>query len=94
MLNERVVGIIIGRVMDEYRIDIGGAHPAMMSSIAFEGATQRNKPDLKVYFSTNLISLTPLNCYVPHPLPFPTPFLAHPFFPLRRGGGLTAISYI
>ena len=48
VLEERVVGIIIGRVMDEYRIDIGGAHVAMMSSIAFEGATQRNKPELKV----------------------------------------------
>lgn len=47
VLEERVVGIIIGRVMDEYRIDIGGAHVAMMSSIAFEGATQRNKPELK-----------------------------------------------
>ena len=48
VLEERVIGIIIGRVLDEYRVDIGGAHVAMMSSIAFEGATQRNKPELKV----------------------------------------------
>ena len=50
MLEERVIGIIIGGVLDEYRVDIGGAHVAMMSSIAFEGATQRNKPELKVCF--------------------------------------------
>eukprot|EP00116_Pleurobrachia_bachei_P010010 sb/3470272/ len=47
-LEERVIGIIAGRMADEYRVDIGGAHYAMMSSIAFEGATQRNKPDLKI----------------------------------------------
>ena len=34
--------------MEDYRVDIGAAFPAMLSSIAFEGATNRNKPDLKV----------------------------------------------
>ena len=47
VVDERVIGIVVGRTMDELRIDIGGAHIAMMSGIAFEGATQRNKPDLK-----------------------------------------------
>ena len=50
-----MIGIIVGRAMDEYRVDIGGAHIAMMSTITFEGATQRNKPDLKVWTMVHLI---------------------------------------
>lgn len=31
-----------------YRVDIGSAHPATLDALAFEGATKRNKPNLKV----------------------------------------------
>jgi len=52
VVEERVIGVVLGRIMEEYRVDIGAAVPAMLNSIAFEGATNRNKPDLK---SGNLV---------------------------------------
>ena len=49
-LEDRVVGIVEGRAGpdgaggDLYRINIGGAHSALLSNMQFEGATKRNKP--------------------------------------------------
>ena len=52
---ESVVGIIAGRSGEGWRVDIGAAHFALLDGLAFEGATKRNKPNLKVkvlfYFS-------------------------------------------
>jgi exosome complex RNA-binding protein Rrp4 len=31
-----------------FRVDIGSAHPASLDGLAFEGATKRNRPNLKV----------------------------------------------
>lgn len=51
-LEDRVVGIVEDRIGsdgaggDLYRINIGGPHPALLSSLSFEGATKRNKPHL------------------------------------------------
>ena len=42
-----MVGVIIQKVGEGYRVDIGSAHPASLDSLAFEGATKRNKPNLK-----------------------------------------------
>ena len=36
------------KVGEGFRVDIGSAHPASLDSLAFEGATKRNKPNLKV----------------------------------------------
>ena len=33
---------------EAYRVDIGSAHPAQLDGLAFEGATKRNRPILKV----------------------------------------------
>lgn len=52
-LEDRVVGIVEDRVAsdgaggDVYRVNIGGPHPALLSNLSFEGATKRNKPNLK-----------------------------------------------
>ncbi len=52
-VEDRVVGIVEERVAtdgaggDVYRVNIGGPHPAMLSNLAFEGATKRNKPNLQ-----------------------------------------------
>jgi len=35
-------------VGEGFRVDIGSAHPASLDGLAFEGATKRNKPNLKV----------------------------------------------
>ncbi|KAF9221676.1 hypothetical protein BS17DRAFT_785168 [Gyrodon lividus] len=45
---ESVIGIVTGRSGEGWRVDIGSAHPASLDGLAFEGATKRNKPNLKV----------------------------------------------
>ncbi|KAJ3227628.1 exosome non-catalytic core subunit rrp40 [Clydaea vesicula] len=47
-LNDPVVGFIIGKTSDYYRVDIGGAHPATLPILAFENATKRSHPSLEV----------------------------------------------
>jgi exosome complex RNA-binding protein Rrp4 len=50
---ESVVGVVAGRVGDGFwRVDIGGAHFAMLDALAFEGASKRNRPALKVNIYT------------------------------------------
>ncbi|KAF9533059.1 exosome complex exonuclease RRP40 [Crepidotus variabilis] len=45
---ESVIGVVIQRQGEGFRVDIGGAHSAYLDALAFEGATKRNKPNLKV----------------------------------------------
>ncbi|TDL23304.1 hypothetical protein BD410DRAFT_769226 [Rickenella mellea] len=45
---ESVVGIIAGKAGEGWRVDIGAAHSASLDALAFEGATKRNRPNLKV----------------------------------------------
>ncbi|KAH8825232.1 hypothetical protein DL96DRAFT_172003, partial [Flagelloscypha sp. PMI_526] len=45
---ESVVGVIALRAGEGYRVDIGGAHLATLDGLAFEGATKRNRPNLKI----------------------------------------------
>ena len=44
---DQVVGIIEDRVGEAYRINIYAGNPAIMSTMAFDGASKRNRPDLK-----------------------------------------------
>jgi exosome complex RNA-binding protein Rrp4 len=45
---EPVVGIVSARQGEGWRVDIGGAHQASLDGLAFEGASRRNRPNLKV----------------------------------------------
>jgi exosome complex component RRP40 len=45
---ELVIGVVTQKVGEGYRVDVGSAHPASLDGLAFEGATKRNKPNLKV----------------------------------------------
>ena len=45
-----MIGIITNRGVDGFRVDIGGAHTAALDALAFEGASKRNRPNLKVCF--------------------------------------------
>lgn len=45
---ELVLGTIIARHADGYRVDIGSSQMAQLDALAFEGATKRSKPNLKV----------------------------------------------
>ncbi|KAI6225839.1 Exosome complex component RRP40 [Aphelenchoides besseyi] len=42
-----VLGTVTTQVGDFYRVDIGGPQQAMLSFLNFEGATKRNKPNIK-----------------------------------------------
>ena len=52
-VHDRVVGVIVDRMGgdgvggDLYRVDIGGPHHGTLSSLAFEGATKRHKPQFQ-----------------------------------------------
>ncbi|XP_063701028.1 exosome complex component RRP40 [Culicoides brevitarsis] len=45
---DHVIGIVIAKLGDFYRVDIGASEPASMSYLAFEGATKKNRPDVNV----------------------------------------------
>lgn len=45
---ETVIGTVIGKGMDGFRVDIGTSEPAALSFLSFEGATKKNKPDVNM----------------------------------------------
>lgn len=45
---EAVIGFVLQKAGDIYRIDIGASEPASLSYLAFEGATKKNRPDVNV----------------------------------------------
>nr|CDJ90997.1 hypothetical protein, variant [Haemonchus contortus] len=45
---DRVLGIVTGSAGDYYKLEIGTPENAVISFLAFEGATKRNRPDLKI----------------------------------------------
>lgn len=45
---ETVIGVIVQKSGDIYRVDIGASEPASISFLAFEGATKKNRPDINV----------------------------------------------
>jgi exosome complex component RRP40 len=47
-VEDAVVAIVIDRHAEEYRLDIRGTDTAVLSTLAFEGATKRNKPALNI----------------------------------------------
>lgn len=42
-----VIGVVLERAGEYYKVDIGSSSPALLSFIAFDGATKRNRPILK-----------------------------------------------
>lgn len=45
---DNVVGVVMAKLGDYFRVDIGGSSPASLSYLAFEGVTKRNRPNLNV----------------------------------------------
>jgi len=46
--DDMVVGTVIDKSGEHYRLDIGASHYARLGALAFEGATKRNKPNIPV----------------------------------------------
>lgn len=45
---ESVIGLVTQKAGDIFRVDIGASEPAVLSYLAFEGATKKNRPDVNV----------------------------------------------
>ena len=48
MLNDLVIGTITNKSAEVYRVDIGWHIPAALNTLAFEGATRKNRPYLEI----------------------------------------------
>ena len=48
MRGENVIGVVVGKGGDTFRVDIGSADNASLSFMAFEGATKKNRPNINV----------------------------------------------
>ena len=44
---DNVVGVVIERFAEHFSVNIGSSSPALLPLLAFEGATRRNRPNLK-----------------------------------------------
>lgn len=51
---DRVVGIVLNCRGNQVKVDIGTAEYAMLNVLAFEGATKKNRPDIKVKFKKKI----------------------------------------
>jgi len=49
---EGVIGVVAHKAGEGYRVDIASAHLASLDGLAFEGASKRNRPILKVCSSS------------------------------------------
>jgi len=47
-VDDMVVGVVLDRVGENYKVDIGGAHNASLPILGFEGASKKNRPILTV----------------------------------------------
>lgn len=46
-VDDAIIGIVLDRQMENFVIDIRGPFPALLPQLSFEGATKRNRPNLK-----------------------------------------------
>ncbi|CAI5709236.1 unnamed protein product [Hyaloperonospora brassicae] len=47
-MDDGVIGVVTDRNADFYRVNIGAAASAVLGSLAFDGATKRNRPNLRL----------------------------------------------
>uniref|UniRef100_A0A7S0QLZ0 Ribosomal RNA-processing protein 40 n=1 Tax=Pyramimonas obovata TaxID=1411642 RepID=A0A7S0QLZ0_9CHLO len=47
-VDDAVIAVVTRRIGEMFEVDIGGPFRASLSGVAFEGATRRNRPNLKV----------------------------------------------
>lgn len=47
-IDDSVLGVVVDKHGESYKVNIGGAAPATLAGIAFEGASRRNRPHLEV----------------------------------------------
>ncbi|CAG4959236.1 unnamed protein product [Parnassius apollo] len=45
---ENVIGVVVQKAGDIFRVDVGSSTTAALSYLSFEGATKKNKPDVQI----------------------------------------------
>ena len=45
---ENVIGVVLAKAGDTFKVDIGTSEAASLSYLAFEGATKKNRPNVQV----------------------------------------------
>ncbi|XP_041978849.1 exosome complex component RRP40 [Aricia agestis] len=45
---ENVIGVVVQKAGDIFRVDVGGSNTAALSYLSFEGATKKNRPDVQI----------------------------------------------
>ncbi|VVC90853.1 exosome complex component RRP40 [Leptidea sinapis] len=45
---ENIIGTVIQKAGDIFRVDVGGSCPAALSYLSFEGATKKNRPEVQI----------------------------------------------
>ena len=48
MVDDMVIGVIVERLGDNYRVDVGAASSATLPILGFDGATKKTRPQLNV----------------------------------------------
>ena len=52
-VDDMVVGVVLDRHGEAYKVDVGSAATASLPILGFEGASKKNRPMLKVIISQN-----------------------------------------
>ena len=65
-VDDSVLGVVIDKHGDTYKLNLGSAAPATLSAIAFEGASRRNRPHLEVCRRRRATSSTAIALPLPH----------------------------
>ncbi|KAG0228277.1 Exosome component 3 [Actinomortierella wolfii] len=45
---ESVIGVVVGKTAEHFKMDIGAAQPALLPLLAFENATKKNRPNFNI----------------------------------------------
>lgn len=57
---DNIIGIVVSKVGDAFKVQIGSSEEASLSSLAFPGATKKNKPNIQVYLSIKNFMFIPI----------------------------------
>lgn len=48
LIGDVVIGLVVERFSEGYKVDLRAPTPASLNALAFEGATKRNRPHIEV----------------------------------------------
>jgi hypothetical protein len=66
MVDDMVIGIIVERLGENYRVDIGSAAYATLPILGFDGATKKTRPQLNVRICDRSICAFCCSCDLPY----------------------------